>query len=496
MLFENVDTIKTIFDHSRLFLALSLIIYTISLSLGIILVFFERRNPTVTIAWLMTLIFLPIVGFILFVFFGQNFSKNKRLRLKIEEDNFHKYIWRQETKLENNRMNYSNPEIIKYQDLIRLNLIGNESLYSEDNLVEVYVDGKQKFDALLESLVAAKKYIHMEYYIFRSDDIGRKILRILEQKASEGVEVKMLYDAIGGINLSSYFFNELKKHGGQVASFFPSFLYYFNLRINYRNHRKIAIIDGKQAFVGGFNVGDEYLGLSKKFGYWRDTHLKIKGSAVSDLQRQFLLDWKFASQKPMKYDEYKYFPKPKVKGNTGIQIVSSGPDSIWTSIKDGYFKMITSANKNIYIQTPYFVPDESILQALKVSALSGVDVRIIIPDKPDQPFVYWASYAYVGELLNSGVKCYTYNKGFIHSKTIVIDSLVSSVGTANIDVRSFNLNFEINAFMYDKSLAEKLEQHFIDDLTFCTEITLDLYNKRSTNIKIKESISRLLSALL
>lgn len=482
--------------NSTLSLILFFVIYAISILIGVLLVFFERRTPTVTWVWLMILLFLPVIGFVLYVFFGQNFRKNKRLRLKIEKEKFQRRIKIQESKLENNNMYFFDSEVDNYKDLIHLNLSGNSALFTQDNKVEIYTVGQTKYDSLIESLKAAKKYIHLEYYIFRSDNIGTKILNVLEQKASEGVEVKLLYDAIGGINLSSYFFTKLKKNGGQVASFFPSFLYYFNLRINYRNHRKIAIIDGEVAFVGGFNIGDEYLGQSKKFGFWRDTHLKICGSAINGLQTQFLFDWKFASKEPMKFKEEDYFPERASQGKTGLQIVSSGPDLEWTSIKDGYFKIITSAKNNIYIQTPYFIPDESILQALKVAAIAGIDVRIIIPDKPDHMLVYWASYSYIGDLLRAGVRFYVYNKGFIHSKMLVADGVIATVGTANVDIRSFHLNFEINAFIYDQITAKSLEDYFILDLKDSTEITNELYDNRSDIIKLKESISRLFSALL
>jgi cardiolipin synthase len=268
-----------------------------------------------------------------------------------------------------------------------------------------------------------------------------------------------------------------------------------NIRVNYRNHRKIAVIDGKEAFVGGFNIGDEYLGENKRFGYWRDTHLKIVGSAANSLQQRFLLDWRYASNEKIAFDK-KYFPCIYSNGNIGIQIVSSGPDSEWEQIKNGYIKMINSAKKSVYIQTPYFIPDESILEALKIASLSGVDVRIMIPSKPDHLFVYWASLSYVGELLKSGVKSYKYNKGFIHSKAIVVDGKISSVGTANMDVRSFRLNFEVNAFIYDSSVSERLTKIFEEDIKCCTEITQELYGSRSLFIKFKESISRLLSPVL
>jgi cardiolipin synthase len=309
------------------------------------------------------------------------------------------------------------------------------------------------------------------------------------------VEVKLLYDGMGCMHLPRKFFRPLLDAGGKVASFFPPLLPYINLRINYRNHRKICLIDGEEGFVGGYNIGDEYLGISKEFGFWRDTHIRIKGSALDELELRFLLDWRYAS-----HDNFiaaaQYFPTRSEQGKSGVQIVSSGPDSKWSAIKNGYIKMISSARSNIYLQTPYFVPDDSILEALKIAALSGIDVRLIIPGKPDHYLVHWASLSYVGELLEAGVRCYTYNRGFIHSKLIVIDGLVSTVGTANLDIRSFELNFEVNAFIYDEKLSQDIEASFIKDLDDCTEITIEGYLSRSLSVRIKEAFCRLLSPLL
>ncbi|MBC7475169.1 MAG: cardiolipin synthase [Candidatus Sericytochromatia bacterium] len=476
-------------------LYLTLITLVVNFFFAILIVFFERRSPVSTLAWILILFFIPIVGLILYAFFGQNLRKKKKFKKKEKKDKFQRDIYRQEVLLDNHNDGFINLEMPQLEDMIRLNLIGADSLYTQNNYVEIYTTGKEKFEALLTSLESAESYIHLEYYIFRNDIIGKQILKILEQKAKNGVEVKFLYDGIGGISLPNHVFKKLKQNGGKVACFFPSFVPYLYLRVNYRNHRKIALIDGREAFVGGFNIGDEYLGRSKVFGFWRDTHIKIKGDGINSLQRQFILDWNFAAKDNISFSK-KYFPIRKLEKNIAMQIVASGPDSTWTSIKDGYFKMITSACTNIYVQTPYFIPDESIFQALKVAALSGLDVKIIIPNKPDQPFVHWASYSYIGELLNSGVRCYSYKKGFIHSKTIVIDSLISSIGTANVDVRSFNLNFEINAFIYDQNIAKKMEQIFLTDIEDSEEITLETYNNRSLKIKSKESISRLLSPIL
>ncbi len=472
------------------------ILLILNVFLAFILIFLERKDPSATWAWLMVLLLVPYLGFLLYLILGQNLSRQKIFDTKTEEDHaIGKILLEQISYIQNNEIIFNDEEMINYQDMIRMQLISDDSIFTQDNEVEIFTDGSKKFDALIDSIEKAEDHIHMLYYIIKNDSLSKKVVTALTKKAAEGVEVRLLYDALGGRTLTKGFFNELTKAGGKVASFFPSKIPLINLRINYRNHRKLAIIDGKYGFIGGFNIGNEYIGLSKKFGYWRDTHLKIKGSAVHMMQTRFFLDWRHASKEKTLYDE-KYYPTIESNGKTGIQIVSSGPDSEQEQIKIGYLKMISSARESIYIQTPYFVPDQSILEALKIASLSGVDVKIMIPSKPDHMFVYWATYSYIGELLDFGVKAYTYENGFIHAKTIVVDGKISSVGTANIDVRSFKLNFEVNAFIYDTKTSTELKNIFEDDLNVSSEITIEKYKKRSKVIVVKESISRLLSPVL
>jgi Phosphatidylserine/phosphatidylglycerophosphate/cardiolipin synthases and related enzymes len=308
------------------------------------------------------------------------------------------------------------------------------------------------------------------------------------------VEVRLLVDALGGRAWSPGMLKEFKAAGGKVARFFPSLIPFLNLRVNYRNHRKIVIIDGKTGYIGGFNIGEEYLGKGP-LGPWRDSALKITGTAALALQVRFIMDWNYASKDDIGFSEV-YFPESESSGGVPVQIVSGGPDTRWNPVKESYLKLITLAQQTIYIQSPYFIPDESVLDALRIAALSGVDVRIIIPVKPDHPFVYWSSYSYIGDLLEAGVRAYTYDHGFIHAKTIVVDGLAGSVGSANWDVRSFRLNFEANAVIYHPECAGELHSIFLKDLTGSSEITLQKYRSRPAWLKIKESVSRLFSPLL
>ncbi|KYH35069.1 cardiolipin synthase [Clostridium tepidiprofundi DSM 19306] len=479
----------------HIFLITILILFIANIFLGFVLIFIERKDPSATWAWLVVVFLMPIFGFILYLLIGQNLSRKKIFNIKKEEDILHKKLLAQKREIEEHKLKFNDKVAAEYLDMIYMHYNNSQALFTQNNNVKIFTNGEEKFNELIRHIRNAENHIHMVYYILKSDSIGTKIINELTRKAEKGIEVRLLYDAMGGRKLPKHFFDKLKRAGGKVACFFPSILPHINTRINYRNHRKIAVIDGKVGFVGGINIGDEYLGKSKKFGYWRDTHLKICGDAVDDLQQRFILDWHYASDEDINFDR-RYFPIKNSDGKIGIQIVSSGPDSIEEQIKNGYLKMINSAKKSIYIQSPYFVPDKSILEALKVAALCGVDVRIMIPNKPDHPFVYWTSCAYIGELLDVGVKAYKYEKGFLHCKTIVVDSKIASVGTANMDIRSYKLNFEVNAFIYDKNVANKLEKIFEKDIQDSSEITKELYEKRSMSIKFKESISRLLSPIL
>ncbi|KAA0835838.1 cardiolipin synthase [Bacillus sp. FSL W7-1354] len=479
---------------TSIFLGFILVLNTL---LAIVVIFRERRDASSSWAWLLVLFFIPVLGFILYLLFGHNLSRNHlfqwedRKRIGME-----KILEQQLTKLKNREFEFRNKATADSKDLIYMHILNNHAVFTEDNAVELLTDGRQKFDRLLRDIENAKDHIHLQYYIYKGDEIGKKLRDALIKKAKEGVEVRVLYDELGSRSLRKSFFKELKKSGGFVEVFFPSRFKFINLRMNYRNHRKLVIIDGVIGYVGGFNVGDEYLGLNPAFGYWRDTHLRIKGTAVHSIQTRFILDWNQASHHHDITYMPNHFPDIDSNGNIGMQIVTSGPDSEWEQIKNGYIKMISTAKRSILIQTPYFIPDASLLDALRIACLSGVDVRIMIPNKPDHPFVYWATYSYIGELLKAGASVFIYDNGFIHAKTIVVDEEISSVGTANIDMRSFKLNFEVNAFLYDEEISRSLVLSFEKDLQVSRELTYEEYLNRSKSIRFKEAISILLSPIL
>lgn len=471
------------------------IILSLNVLLALAIIFLERRDASATWAWLMVLLFIPVAGFILYLIFGRRLSNkeiftwDKKSRLGLLAA-----VQEQLTAIKENQLKVQHEDIIPYEDLIYMHLKNNDALLAQNNEVEIYTDGQKKFHALIEDIEKAENHVHLLYYILRDDKLGQRLAEVLKRKAKEGVEVKLLYDDMGSRLLKRKYKRELIESGVQVESFFPSLIPKVNMKINYRNHRKLAIIDGEIGYIGGFNIGDEYLGFNKRFGYWRDTHLRVEGEAVNNMQTRFILDWNHASSRDIVYEERYYQAKPK--GDVAMQIVSSGPDSEWEQIKHGYLKMILSAKDYVYIQTPYFIPDDSLLDALRVAVLSGVDVRIMVPNKPDHPFVYWATFSNIGDMLNAGAKIYIYQKGFLHAKTIVVDGKIASVGTANIDVRSFRLNFEVNAFLYHPDVAQSLADRFHEDIVESTELTFKLYQSRSKWIRFKEAVSRLLSPIL
>lgn len=468
----------------------------INVLLSIVIVFFERREPKAVWTWLLVLYFIPILGIFLYFMIGYDFHKRQMFRTKEIEDAMYSAVSKQEETIIREEFQPSDPRLQKFSDTVLMNLEAADAVYSADNQVEIFTDGREKFRALYEEIQNAKEFVHIQYYIIRNDELWKPFEELLTEKVKQGVEVRLLYDSMGSRGMKKSDWKRLQEAGIQIGEFFPALFGRLQLRINYRNHRKIAVIDGKTAFVGGFNIGREYVGLDPKFGYWRDTHLKIQGSAVLSLHIRFILDWNYATnQNLFLADRYFRIPE-KAPGEEAVQIISSGPDSRWQNIRNVYLKMISKARKNIYIQTPYFIPDESVMDAIRIAAMSGVDVRVMIPCKPDHPFVYWATYSYIGELLEAGAKCYTYDNGFLHAKGMVVDGVVSCYGTANMDIRSFRLNFEVNAVIYSVKTAERMEAIFLEDLKSCTRITRYLYGRRPFAVRVKEQFSRLLSPLL
>lgn len=473
------------------------IIFVIFLNiiLSIFTVFREKRDISATWAWLLVLILLPVVGLIIYSIIGRKLPQKRLSRLQVDEEkNIKAAIESQKKEIAANQKTSKRLEESEYR-LVTFFQNTDDAFLSRENNVDVFTDGTKLFDKMIEDIQAATKHIHIEFYTFYNDLIGNAILRELEKKALEGVEVRVLYDSWGSMGTKRKFFDQLRANGGFAEQFLGVGSNLLNLRLNFRNHRKIVVIDGEIGYIGGFNIGDQYLSRDKKFGYWRDTHLRIEGKLLS-LQSRFLRDWSATSNKIKITDYSKYIQIDRPNGNRQLQIVSSGPEHDLEKIKLGYLKLINMAQDKLWIQSPYLIPDDSVLDALKLSIKSGVDVRIMIPNMPDHPFVYRASQYYAHDLANSGAKIYFYENGFMHAKTMVVDGKVASVGSANMDFRSFKLNFEVNAFLYDKDTADDLEDAFLEDIRASKMMTPKDFEEQSLWLRIKQTLSRLLSPIL
>lgn len=470
-------------------------IYLFTIIFVVALIIHEKRDPVRTISWVLVIILLPIIGIFLYFVFGQNYRKQKLFSRKGLKDLalLDELMEEQLISLSKHKLGWNIND--SFRPIIRLLLNNSKSLYTENNSVKLLNNGADTFNAIIEDLSKAEVFIHLEYYIFSDDKIGTKIQEILIEKAKSGVEVRLIYDDVGSWSLKSSFVQTMRNAGIEVHPFMEVSFPWFTRKVNFRNHRKIVVVDGLVGFVGGVNVADRYIEGDPNLGFWRDTHLRIEGDAVHLLGIVFQMDWFFVSGKTFK-DEEKYLPSVAQVGDTPVQICSAGPDSDWASIMQAYFSAITRAKKHIYISTPYFMPNESILTAIKTAALSGVDVRIMIPHKSDSVIVYWSTLSYLAEMLEAGVKFYLYEKGFNHSKIIMVDSYFASIGTANLDIRSFEDNFEVSAFIYDHSFAMELESQFHKDLLDCRLITLHTWERRPFINGLKESIARLFSPLL
>ncbi len=388
-------------------------------------------------------------------------------------------------------------KLLAFENLIYYNLETSDAVLTNNNHIEIFIEGNELFTALKTAIQKATIYIHIQYYIIRYDEMWKEIKEILLEKVKQGVEVRILYDAMGSRQVPKSHWKKLKKAGIDVAAFFPPVIEKLQLKLNYRNHRKIVVVDGKVGFLGGFNIGKEYLGKKKKFGNWRDTHLQINGSAVTSLALRFALDWNYATTENIFTRNHLFqIPQYEQYGDTELQIISSGPHSNRQQIRNNYIGLISRAKYHIYIQSPYFIPDRAMMDVLKRALKRGVKVRIMIPCKPDHMFVYWATYGYVGELIKKGAKCYIYENGFLHAKVLTIDGIATCCGTANMDIRSFRLNFEVNATIYNKEFTEEMEKIFRKDIEQSKIVTKKIYSDRGINIRIKQKISKLFSPFL
>ncbi|HEY4784975.1 MAG TPA: cardiolipin synthase [Bacteroidales bacterium] len=469
--------------------------YIITVAFTVVLIIQQKGDPLKTISWLLVIFLLPIAGIILYFFFGKNYRKEKIFSRKglIDLEQMRLLSDDQFVNLPNKDI-FLSEKVRSKMNIMRLLLKSSKSLLTEKNKVTVLQNGRETFDSIIEAIENAKHHIHLEYYIIDDDHIGNLIRKLLIKKVQEGVKVRFIYDDVGCWSLPKHFVDSMTDGGIEVYSFLPVRFPQLTNKINYRNHRKIVVVDGSIGFMGGLNIADRYLQGSEELGIWRDTHLRLEGEAVNSLQVIFLVDWYFVSDEIVKGEPY--FPPNLVDEHHFVQITTSGPDSDWASIMQAYFAAISSAKSTIYISTPYFMPNEGIITALKTASLSGLDVRILLPARSDSKVVFWSSRSYVSELLEAGIRIYFYEKGFPHSKLLLVDGVLCSVGTANMDIRSFDQNFEVSALIYDEAITMDLQRSYLTDLQNSTEIILEEWEKRPKWDGVKESVARIFSPLL
>lgn len=468
-----------------------LLIYIMVIVSIIVTILMDNRQPAKTMAWVMVLLFVPVAGIILYIFFGQNTRKmrfiSQRSLDQLSKRQMLEFVEQRELRM---------PD--KFQSLVRLFTNQSLALPFKDNEAEFYTDGYQFFPALLQSISRARHHIHLETYIFDDDPLGRLIADALIQKAKEGVEIRVIYDDVGCWRVPSAFFERMKKAGIDVCAFMPVKFPAFTSKVNYRNHRKICVIDGIEGFTGGMNIALRYVkGMRNGTLPWRDTHMRLRGSIVYALQCAFLVDWYFVDRTLVTNRKY-YPPMPwKISNDCLAQMVTSSPIAPWPDIMQGYVRILLEAKSYVYMESPYFLPTEPVLFAMRTAALAGVDVRLMVPRHSDSHLLEWASLSYVVETLASGVKIKLYEGGFNHSKLLVADDEVSTCGSTNIDFRSFENNFESNVFFYDRQMALRIKELYMADEAQSVDFNdVDTLSHRPYLHRLTESLFRLLAPLL
>ena len=467
---------------------LFLVAYSIIIIITMVRVLMDNRQPAKTMAWMLVLMFIPFLGIILYIFFGQNTRKER----KIWQQSLDQLTKRSMLEFVEQK-DFNIPE--EYRTISNLFMNQNLALPFKNNEVEIYTSGYDFFPSLLMEIGKAEHHIHIDTFIISNDPLGRLIADALIDKARQGIEVRLIYDDVGSWRTPNSFFTHMRNEGIEVYAFMPVRFPAFTSRVNYRNHRKICVIDGEVGFIGGMNIARRYVQGTPKQS-WRDTHVKLTGAAVYGLQRAFLVDWYFVSK--VLITERSYYPEIIIgQNNSLVQVVTSSPTSLWPEIEQGYVRILTNAKHYVYMETPYFLPTDPILFAMRVAALSGVDVRLMIPYETDTKVVEWASRSYVIEASRAGVKILLYRKGFNHSKLLVSDDAMATIGSTNVDFRSFENDFEANAFFYDKKIALQVKEVFLADQK--DSIDLDdvrRFIKKPFLQRLWESFVRLLSPLL
>lgn len=452
-------------------------------------------RPTKTLAWLLAVFTIPIGGMLFYFILGRNKKRNKFYKLKETKD-IKQYLEKVEDYYDSIDSKKEIPTQLKeHIKLVKLITKSAKLLPSSGNELIPLKDGKVTFDAIFKVMESATQFIHIQYYIFENGELAQRFLAILKQKVNEGIEVRFMYDDLGSRLLSNKYLKQLKDAGIEVFGFLPMRFGRLISSLNYRNHRKIVIVDGLMAFTGGINVSDKYIKGDANLGVWHDMHLQLKGPIVNSLQSVFAVDWSFASGNDDLLST-KYFLAQPQQGKSIAQVISSGPDSDFSSIHQLYFSIINRAKEYIYITNPYIIPGETLMEALQVAALSGIDVRLLLSANSDSNLVKWTVRSYFEDFLEAGVKIYLYPDGFLHSKVIVSDDELTTIGTANLDIRSFEQNYEVNVLIYEKEFTRKLKEYFLKDCEKSNQISYDDFIKRPQMDRLREGLSKIFSPIL
>ncbi len=487
-------------ENISVFAVFAIYIY---LTVVVIFIIMENRDTSSTLAWILVFILFPIIGFFVYIFFGRNWkvvNPGKKSKIKELQEKTNSIV-QQIKKRQDNYISTMQDANLAHdiERILRVSQKNSDSLLTIHNTVKILQNGTKKFKSLERDLKNAKKFIHMEYFIWRDDELTRRIKDILIKKASEGVEIRIIYDPIGSLGMTIFhrkYFRQMRRVGIVAIPFFNTLSPLRITTVNYLLHRKIVIIDGSIGYTGGMNMGQEYIDGGKSYESWRDTHVRLEGNSVLSLHASFAINWEEARKESLFSKKYFTIHTMDESKRVPVQVISSEPDSYWQPIKQSLFLTILAAKKYVYIQSPYFIPDATLFEALKIMALSGTQVHIMLTGVPDKKVPYWAAFTYFEELLLAGVKIYHYNAGFMHAKTICIDGQMCSIGTTNMDIRSLHLSHENNVMIYDKNITQQLEKDYKNDLLYCKEFTMGDYRSVSALAKFRNSLVRLLSPLL
>jgi cardiolipin synthase len=468
--------------------ALWIVLYGLIILRTIMSLMLENRTSQNTLLWIYILVLLPVIGYSFYVYTGQLLIKSNYFKRKRSKDReLFETLSKRQLPVDLTKLNEHQRVFTRYLERVTLT---DMNQFTQTRILK---NGEETFKEIKDRLMEAKDFIHLEYYIFRYDRLGKELIDILMDKVQAGVEVRLMFDAVGSFSLTGTDIKKMEEAGIIIHPFIPIKSTFFNQKFNFRNHRKIIVIDGKIGFVGGLNVGVEYLGEDDKIGFWCDTHVVVEGEAVQTLHAVFLLDWRYVCGEDL-FDNERYMNKVPVTGDGWVHVVATGPET--EGMSDHYYALISSATESIWIATPYFIPNKAIQTALRVAAHKGIQVRLMVPDTNDGFLTQYATQSYFPELLRSGIEIYSYQKGFLHKKVIIVDGDMASIGTANLDMRSFHLNFEVNLFLIEAASIQDLVAQYKEDLNDCLRIRPVEFYKRGLAIRFNESFARLFSGIL